>query len=163
MRYCKIDPTSINDGKGVRTVLYVSGCTMNCLGCHNPQTHSFDYGREFNNQAKEYLFKYLSKPYIDGLTLTGGHPLESRINKEVLSLIDEVKLKFPNKTIWLYTGYTIDEIINQEDMTNKFIISQCDYVVDGKFDITKRDITLAFRGSSNQKIYSVKEGKYVDF
>ena len=147
MKYHKIEKCSVENGLGVRTVLYVSGCIHKCKQCHNPETWDFNSGNEFTQEVKEELFNCLSHSYIDGLTLSGGDPLCSY--DEVLSLVKEVKEKFPTKTIWLYTGYTLEELLETQ---REAILEHIDVLVDGRFIKELRDITLAFRGSTNQRI-----------
>lgn len=166
MNYMKIDKCSVTNGIGVRTVLWVSGCTLNCRGCQNPECHSFDAGKAFNEDSLKQLLEYLSKPYIQGLTISGGHPLEDRNLNDVYNIIKRVKMVYPTKDIWIYSGYTLKEIIERDEAFEKHevngispfdVIKECDVLVDGRFDINKRDISLAFRGSSNQKIIDIKE------
>lgn len=154
MNYLKIDKTSISNGLGVRTVLWCAGCERKCKNCFNPQTWDFNAGKPFDENAKQLLFSQLSKPYIKGLTLSGGHPLETRNFDDVLNLVREVKEKFPTKDIWLYTGYLYEELYYREISR---ILLYIDVLVDGPYIEEQRDITLAFRGSSNQKLIDVKE------
>ena len=168
MNYIKITKYDIANGSGVRCVLWCSGCTIHCNNCQNPQTWDFDAGQLFDNSAKKELFDALRKPWIQGLTLSGGHPLEYENLPAVYDLIKEVKEKFPDKDIWLYTGYKL----NINDFTTMFrglsrtdfqhnyiyqILNHCDVVVDGPYIESLRDISLKFRGSSNQRLINVKE------
>ena len=170
MNYHKIEKTSVANGPGVRVVLWVSGCSLHCKGCHNPQTWDFNSGQFFDEAAKQELFDALSKPYIQGITFSGGHPLEPQNSKEVLSLIKEIKDKFPAKDIWLYTGYTFEEICerycnqafynlykNAKEPNVWSNIQYVDVLVDGPYIESQRDITLPFRGSKNQRLIDVKE------
>lgn len=171
MYFHKIDDVSIANGTGVRVVLWVSGCTLFCKGCHNPETWSFTSGQPFDDNAKKQLFNALNKPYIQGLTISGGHPLEKQNISEISNLLYEVKKTLPNKDIWLYTGYRINynPVLNMfsyykngEDgiCFNPFIdeiIKLCDIVVDGSYIEKLRNTTLPFRGSSNQRIIDIKE------
>ena len=153
---------------GVRVVLWVSGCSLHCKGCHNPQTWSFDSGELFDEEAREELLDALSKSYIQGITFSGGHPLEPENIHGVYSLLQEIKKNFPKKDIWLYTGYTLN-ILNFTTLSKglspndihhnimNYILNMCDFVVDGEFQQDNRDITLLFRGSSNQRIINEKE------
>ena len=149
MKFWSISYPDLNNGLGCRVTLWVGGCSHHCKGCQNRQTWDFNAGKNFDNNEKEMLFKALSFPYIKGLTLSGGDPLDSI--DDVLELVKEVKEKFPTKDIWLYTGYTLEEIEN--DNKRKAILPFIDVLVDGRFEIDKRDITLKFRGSSNQVIW----------
>ena len=147
MRYHKIINCSVVDGVKVRCTLYLSGCSHHCKGCHNPETWDFNGGIEFDEKAKEELFSYLSLPYIDGVTRSGGDPMDSY--DDVLQLVLEIKEKFTTKTIWIYTGYTLEQLIEDSKET---ILDHIDVLVDGEYVEELRDITLAFRGSSNQRI-----------
>lgn len=168
MNCMQIDKASISNGTGVRVVLWCAGCTRKCQGCFNPETWDFDAGKYFDKDAKEYLFEQLAKPYIKGITFSGGHPLEAQNVKDVYNLIVEIKSKFPDKDIWLYTGYTLDILnftilykgITPEEIYHNYItniLAMCDIVVDGPYIEEQRDLTLAFRGSSNQRIIDVSE------
>ena len=152
MRYHSIDKCSVNDGKGIRVVLYCSGCVHHCKGCHNPETWDFDSGKEFDDNAKAELFESLDKPYIDGITFSGGDPLCSY--DDVFSLILEIREKFPNKNIWVYSGYTLEDLIK---CGKEAILEYIDVLVDGRYIEELRDVTLAFRGSKNQRI--LEKGK----
>ena len=144
----------MENGVGIRTTIYLSGCVHRCKNCHNPETWDFNGGKEFTEDVKTELFSYLALPYIDGITFSGGDPLCSY--DEVLALIKEIKDMFPTKTIWVYTGYTLEELISAQ---KEAILDYIDVLVDGRYVDELRDITLAFRGSSNQRI--LKKG--VDF
>lgn len=119
MYYHKIDKVSIANGTGVRVVLWVSGCNLRCKGCHNPETWDFKSGKPFDEKAKQELFNALDKPYIKGLTLSGGHPLELENAKTIFNLVKEIKNKFPNKDIWLYTGYTYHLKVSEGNITEQ--------------------------------------------
>lgn len=151
MNFQKIESASLSNGEGWRVVLWVSGCSHHCPGCHNQCTWDPNSGKLFDEKAKEKLFEWLSKPYIKGLTLSGGDPLYQGNRKEITELCKEVKNIFPEKDIWLYTGYKFEEIKDLET------ISYIDVVVDGEYIEKLRDITLPFRGSSNQKIIRTKK------
>lgn len=158
MNYIQIDETSICDGPGVRVVLWVSGCSVHCHGCHNPESWAFDAGNLFDQDAEKKLFTALNRPYIQGITLSGGHPLEPYNCHDVYILIQDIKKYCPNKNIWLYTGYTlsINDFLENTSEKNK-IIRMCDVVVDGPYIESQRDVTLKFRGSSNQRLINVGE------
>ena len=155
MNYEKIDKCSVSNGVGVRTVLWVSGCDIRCRNCHNPQTWDFDSGIPFTEETMQELLYDLSKPYIKGLTLSGGHPLDPHNAPKVLEIVKRVKMVFPNKDIWIYSGYVWEDII--KDNTLKEILKCTDVLVDGAYVDELRDISLAFRGSSNQRIIDVKK------
>ena len=155
MNYLTIYKSSLSDGIGWRVVLFVSGCSHKCKGCHNPQSWDANAGKPFDDTIKEYLFKAIDKEEIDGLTLSGGDPLFRGNRSEVTKLCKEFKEKFPNKNIWLYTGYLYDEIKDLE------VMNYVDVVVDGPFILEERDTTIPFRGSTNQRIISTKTGKTI--
>lgn len=151
MNYHKIEKTSIANGTGIRVVLWCSGCSLHCRGCHNPETWCVNSGRLFDEKAKQELFEALDKPYIQGITFSGGHPLENENISEVYNLCKEIKEKFPTKDIWLYTGYIF------EDINSYLIMEYIDVLVDGRYIEEQRDITLQFRGSKNQRVIDVKK------
>lgn len=153
MKYLSILDCDITDGEGVRVALFVSGCSHHCKGCHNPESWNEDNGKEFTQEVKEKLFSLIDRDYIDGLTLTGGDPLYCNNIKDIAQLCYEFKQRFPNKTIWLYTGFKFEEI-----KSLKFL-AFVDVVVDGEFVQELRDVTLPFRGSTNQKLIRVKDYK----
>ena len=150
MRYQQILDCSIADGEGVRVVLFVTGCSHHCKGCHNPECWDETRGKLFTEETKQKLFTLLDRDYIDGITFSGGDPFYPGNRDEVVALTKEIKEKFPNKTIWLYTGYLYEE------MKNIGVLNYIDVLVDGKFELDKRDVTLPFRGSSNQNIIYIK-------
>ena len=153
MNYLGIDKASISNGPGVRVVLWVSGCKVHCKGCHNPESWDFCAGKLFDENAKQELFNALDKPYIRGITISGGNPLDRAC--EIFYLICEIKKKFPMKDIWLYSGYTYEDL-RQSREKMKVVVS-VDVLVDGPYIEEQRDITLKFRGSKNQRIIDVKE------
>lgn len=161
MNYLGIDKSSISNGPGVRVVLWVSGCTCGCKGCQNPESWDFNAGRLFDEAAKQELFYALNKPYIKGITFSGGNPIERKNISCIYDLIKEIKIKFPNKDIWLYTGWKLTINDFQQfylDMTfPNEIYKMCDVIVDGPYIEEQRDITLKFRGSRNQRLIDVKE------
>ena len=153
MNYHKIEKTSVANGTGIRVVLWVSGCRMNCGNCHNPETWDFNSGKLFDEEAKQELFDALDKPYIQGITFSGGHPLEKENVQEIYELIMDIRNKLPNKDIWLYTGYKFDDIKS----SHRKVLEQCDVVVDGRYIDALRDITIKWRGSKNQRVIDVKK------
>lgn len=151
MKYLDILDCDTANGSGVRITLFVSGCSHKCKGCHNPESWNPNNGKEFTDETKQKLFKLLERDYIDGITFSGGDPLYPSNRETVVKLIKEIKEKFPNKTIWLYTGYQYEDV--------KDLLNYVDIVVDGKFILEQRDITLPFRGSPNQRIIDIKNNK----
>jgi anaerobic ribonucleoside-triphosphate reductase activating protein len=168
MHYHKIEKHSVANGTGIRVVLWCSGCRLYCKNCQNPSTWSFQSGQPFDENAKQELFEALDKSYIQGITFSGGHPLEPENVETVLNLIKEIKEKFPTKDIWLYTGYElsicnftskvrgIGEHDNHHNIMQE-ILSLCNVVIDGKFIEELKDLTLKWRGSSNQRVIDVKK------
>ena len=153
MNYHKIEKYSIANGIGIRCVLWTSGCSLHCKGCHNPSTWDFNSGQPFNEEAKQELFDALNKSYIQGVTISGGNPLEHPY--QIFILAKEIKEKFPSKDIWLYSGYTYEQICQSRE---KFkVLHYIDVLVDGPYVEEQRDITLPFCGSKNQRIINVKE------
>lgn len=151
IRLAGLDCESFADAEGVSCVLFISGCKHNCVGCHSTQTHDFNYGIEITDEVIEKINAEIDKrPFLNALVLSGGDPMYSA--KELLSILP--KLHIPNNNIWCYSGFTLDEIKANPDMMA--LLKECTCLVDGMFDIKKRDITLKFRGSSNQRIIDVK-------
>ena len=171
MFYHGITKADVVNGNGVRVVLWVSGCSLHCKNCHNPETWDKEAGQPFDKQAKAELFEALDKSYIEGITFSGGHPLEVYNLREVVSLMQEIKKRLPEKTIWLYTGFTwemlMENIKANTDLSElyKVVMSLCDVIIDGPYKDDLRDITLAWRGSTNQRVIdvqkSLEEGKII--
>lgn len=157
MNYAAIKSYDIANGPGVRVSLFVSGCTHHCPGCFNPETWDFDYGEKYTEEIKEKVLELLRPDYISGLTILGGEPMEPKNMLDVADLISTAKRLYPDKTIWLYSGYTFEELDSPTKlaMTNiikENILRRLDILVDGPFIETQKDIGLLFRGSANQRI-----------
>ena len=155
MNYHNIKTDDMLNGDGLRVTCWVSGCSIRCFNCYNPQTWDFNSGIPFTDDTMQEILYDLSKPYIKGLTLSGGHPLDTQNAPKVLEIVKRVKMVFPNKDIWIYTGYVWEDII--KDDTLKEILKRTDVLVDGAYIDELRDISLPFRGSSNQRIIDVQE------
>ena len=155
MNYRNIKTDDMLNGGGLRVTCWVSGCSIGCFNCYNPQTWDFNSGIPFTEDTMQEILYDLSKPYIKGLTLSGGHPLDPHNAPKVLEIVKRVKMVFPNKDIWIYSGYVWEDII--KDNTLKEILKCTDVLVDGAYVDELRDISLAFRGSSNQRIIDVKK------
>lgn len=140
------------DGEGVRCSLYVSGCPFHCEGCYNVATWNFRAGIPYTAELEEQIMRDLAQPYVQGLTLLGGEPFLS--TGILLPLVKRVRRELPDKDIWSWTGYTWEELM-LETPDKLELLSLVDILVDGRFDRTKRDLTLQFRGSSNQRIIDV--------
>lgn len=179
MNYLKIEHEDVCNGTGLRIVLWLSGCSHHCYNCQNPQTWDPDSGIPFDESAKQEIFNELSKDYISGITFSGGDPLHENNLDEVLKLIKEIRISFPEKTIWLYSGYNFDLLKSKyneykytpfaanadEWLTRWEIISNVNVLVDGEYIDEQKDLTLKFRGSKNQRVIDVpeshKQGKVV--
>lgn len=153
MNYIKITKNDIANGIGIGCVLWVSGCRCFCKNCHNQSTWDFNAGQPFKEDTMQEILLTLTKPYISRLTLSGGHPFDPHNAPEVLKIVKRVKMVFPNKDIWIYSGYEWENIIKDE--TLREILKYTDVLVDGAYIDELRDISLAFRGSSNQRIIDV--------
>lgn len=182
MNYLKIEHEDVCNGIGLRVVLWLSGCSHHCYNCQNPQTWNPDSGIPFDESAKQEIFNELSKDYISGITFSGGDPLHENNLDEVLKLTQQIRISFPEKTIWLYTGYKL-ELLNEKiyngtkqirtvsnfypiQNKNEFaenqlkrseIIKLCNIVVDGEYIDEQKDLTLKWRGSKNQNCIDVKQ------
>lgn len=150
MRYHNITKDDMLNGDGLRVVLWVSGCTHACPECHNPVTWDINGGLPFDEAVKKELFAELAKPYVSGVTLSGGGPLIPQNVDDVSALIDEIKEKFPQKTIWVYTGY------EWKDVKDLPLMKNVDVLVDGPFVKALKDTKLYWRGSSNQRVIEAK-------
>ena len=161
MNYGEIKNYDIANGEGVRVSLFVSGCTHHCKNCFNPETWSFEYGKPFTKETEDYIIECLSPDYIDGLSLLGGEPFEPQNQEVLLPFLRRVKNELPHKTIWCYTGYLFDrELLSESRARCEFtdeMLSLIDVLVDGEFVQAMHDISLAFRGSSNQRIIDVQK------
>lgn len=161
MNYADIKIADVANGKGVRVSLFVSGCNHHCKGCFNSQAWDFNYGKEFTEEDIDRIINELDHPYVSGLSLLGGEPLEYKNQQGLLPLLKRVKERFPEKDIWCYTGYTFDKDITGNMFNNwpetKEVMSYIDVLVDGKFEEDKKDLNLKFRGSKNQRIIDVPQ------
>lgn len=156
MNYHNIKHDDMVNGDGIRVTLFVSGCSHHCLECQNPQTWDFNSGVFFDEEAEEELFSELSKDYISGITFSGGDPIDNFVC--VYVLMKKIKKKFPDKTIWCYTGYTYEYLIHSTSMKNyPGLLEMIDVLVDGEYKKDLRDVQLKWRGSSNQRVIDVKK------
>lgn len=151
MHYCKIEKCSIAAGPGCAVSLFVSGCEHRCKGCFQPETWNFDYGKEFTEQTVDLLLDLAKPKYISHLAIFGGEPLNPRNRAEVLKVTKRFKEVYPEKSVWLWTGYLLEEVF--EDLVD----SEIDVIVDGRFIEELKDLRLRYRGSSNQRVIDLKE------
>ena len=169
MKYANFKEYDIANGPGIRFSLFVSGCTHHCKGCFNPETWDFNYGKPFTKEVEDYIIKETGHEFYEGLTLLGGEPMEPVNQKGLLPLVKRFKELYPYKTIWCFTGYLYDR-----DLLGHFakvmpetmeLLKRIDVLVDGEFMLDQKDVTLLFKGSSNQRTIdvqkSLKTGKIV--
>lgn len=161
MNYANIKYYDIADGEGVRTTLFVSGCTNHCKGCFQPETWDFGYGKPFTEAVQNQILESLAPSYINGLTLLGGEPFEPSNQAALLPFLRKVKERYPDKDIWAFTGFVYDRDLvaggrKHTDFTDE-MLSCIDILVDGPFVEELHDITLQFRGSSNQRIIDLNK------
>jgi len=162
MYYGKINKADIANGEGVRVSLFVSGCRNHCKGCFNEATWDFCYGKPFTNIEEDLIIEALKPNYISGLTILGGEPFEPENQKALVDFIKRVRNTYPDKTIWMYSGYLMDkEMLDENGKVHTpytlDILKQIDILVDGRFVLSKYNLALKFRGSENQRIILVKE------
>lgn len=161
MNYAEIKNYDIANGLGVRVSLFVSGCTHHCKGCFNPMTWDFSYGKPFTEEVQDELLEMLSPAYIDGLTLLGGEPMEPDNQRALLPFVKKVRAQYPDKNIWCYTGYKLDEELLKPsrarcEVTDE-LLSLIDVLVDGEFIEEQKNISLSFRGSENQRLIDLPQ------
>jgi len=160
MYYGNIKKLDIANGDGVRVSLFVSGCRNRCKGCFQPETWNFEYGQPFTPETEETLLQALKPSYVDGITLLGGEPFEPENQKVLVSFLRRVKEAYPDKNVWCYSGYTLDQICGEGHPhceVSKEMLSMIDVLVDGRFVEELKDISLKFRGSRNQRILDLKK------
>lgn len=159
MNYCNVKNCDIANGVGVRVSLFVSGCRNRCKNCFQPETWDFNYGKPFDEQPEEKLIKMLAPSYINGLTVLGGEPMEPENQRALLPFLKKVKAAYPQKTIWLYTGFTLEELRSPDCRAHteytEEILKLLTVLVDGRFVEEKKNISLRFRGSENQRLIDV--------
>ena len=155
MKYAKIRKMDISNGEGVRVSLFVQGCSFHCKNCFNQETWDFNGGKEFTTAEVQKIIELANKDYIAGLSVLGGEPLHSNNIESISMLCEYFKFKYPEKSIWVWTGFKYEDIIKMENNYN--IFNYIDVLVDGQFEEDKRDITLKWRGSSNQRVIDCKK------
>lgn len=173
MNYAQVRSMDISNGEGIGVSLFVQGCDFHCKNCFNSETWEFSKGQEWNEKTKNQFLKLVEKPFIQRVSILGGEPLHPKNVQNVLKIVDEIRVSYPTKNIWLYTGYTWEEIWIKDniktgdkiqDMREKAIknlrrqiISMCDVLIDGRYVDELRDVSLHWRGSSNQRVINVQE------
>lgn len=161
MYYGNIKENDIADGEGVRVSLFVSGCRNHCKNCFNPETWDFKYGKPFTKEVEQSIIEKLKPFYIAGLTILGGEPMEEENQKELLPFIKKIRSTYPEKNIWMFTGYTFDKDLleggKKHTEYTMEILENIDVLVDGKFVEELKNLSLKFRGSSNQRVIDVKK------
>lgn len=156
IKYC-----DIANGEGVRTSLFVSGCRHHCPYCFNTEAWDFNYGRPFNKDEEDAIISSLLPSYIRGLSLLGGEPMEKENQEALLPFLERVRRECPGKNIWLYSGFTLEEILGERESRayspiSRKLLQLCDVLVDGPFVMAEKDISLQFRGSRNQRIIDLQ-------
>lgn len=166
MNYCNIKKTDVADGPGVRVTLFVSGCTHHCEECFQPETWNFSYGELFTEAVQEELLQALKPAWISGLTLLGGEPFEPENQRALLPFLRRVQSECPKKNIWSYSGYLYEELTGKETGTGRArcevtdeMLELIDVLVDGEFQKERKNISLKFRGSENQRLIDLRETK----
>jgi anaerobic ribonucleoside-triphosphate reductase activating protein len=153
MRITQIRKTDVANGTGIRVTIFVAGCTHRCAGCFNREYFSFEAGELVTEEMMDQIISLSQKDYIEGLSVLGGEPLQQIFDKTLVTLLKRFKQEV-GKSVWLYTGYTYEEAIQRQERLD--ILSYCDVLVDGKFEIAQKDLRLKFRGSRNQRIIDVQ-------
>lgn len=159
MKYAQIVPFEVCNGEGIGISLFVQGCHFHCNGCFNEKLWDFNGGKEWNNDIEKQFIELAGKPYIKRITILGGEPLAKENYLNVRHLLQKLNEKYPNKKLWLYTGYTLDEIKETRELLRTIIY--CDVLIDGRFQIDKKDVTLCFKGSSNQNIWKKENEEWI--
>ena len=169
MNYAQMRSMDISNGEGIGVSLFVQGCDFHCKNCFNSETWNFSKGQEWNEKTKNQFLKLVEKPFIQRVSILGGEPLHPENVQNVLKIVDEIRVSYPTKNIWLYTGYTWEQImypIVTDDLNlkrdyiikaRKELASKCDVLIDGRYVDKLRDVSLHWRGSSNQRIINVQE------
>ena len=173
MNYAQIRSMDISNGEGIGVSLFVQGCDFHCKNCFNSETWEFSKGQEWNDKTKNQFLKLIETPFIQRVSILGGEPLHPQNVQNVLKIVDEIRVSYPTKNIWLYTGYTWEEIWIKDniktadkvkDMREKAIrnlrrqvVRMCDVLIDGRYVDELRDVSLHWRGSSNQRVINVQE------
>lgn len=169
MRYSQIRSIDVSNGEGIGIALFTQGCHIHCKGCFNTIAWDFNSGKEWNVEVKDRFFQLINRPYIKRISILGGEPLSDENLIDLVDLLKDIRCKFPDKKIWLYSGYKFEAILHP-DITDEFnlkrdkniylrqkIVHYCDVLVDGRYIEEEKDMTLAFRGSRNQRVINLPE------
>lgn len=167
MKYADVKYPDVANGPGVRVSLFVSGCRLNCPGCFNKEAQSFRFGKEFTQSTIDEIIKLAEPSHVSGLSLLGGDPMEKENQSAVLNLCRQFKEKFPDKTIWLWTGRIYPKDFQENGACyvpeiTESLLSLLDVIVDGPFVLAKKNLRLKYRGSENQRVIDVKTGKEIE-
>lgn len=164
IRYAQIRSLDLSNGEGVGVALFVQGCHFHCENCFNPETWDFDGGKEWTEEVKNKFLELANKSYIKRISILGGEPLAKENLNDVLDLVNEFRLSSPQKSIWIYSGYTWEDILDEDynflemhDALRQAIIAQCNVFVDGQYKESQRDITIPYRGSKNQRVIDIQK------
>lgn len=164
IRYAQIRSLDLSNGEGVGVALFVQGCHFHCPNCFNPETWDFNGGKKWTEEVKNKFLELVNRPYIKRISILGGEPLAEENLDSVLDLVNKIRLSSPKKSIWIYSGYTWEEILDEDynflemhDNLRQAIIAQCNVFVDGKYKESQRDITLPYRGSKNQRLIDIQQ------
>ena len=157
MNYASIKPWDIANGPGVRVSLFVSGCTHHCKDCFNPETWDFDYGEPFDEAVEEKILALMAKPYIRGITYLGGEPFDARNQAGLLELTQLLRARMPEKSIWAFTGYVYDRNLPRVAGVTDALLAELDVLVDGPFIAERKNLSLRFRGSENQRLIDMPQ------
>lgn len=161
MRYASIRSMDISNGEGCGVALFVQGCDRHCYNCFNPETWDFNDGKEWNNDIQNRFLQLVDRQFIQRISILGGEPLAPQNVCDVFYLIQEIKERYPDKRIWLYTGYMLDDIVNVKETSWGYfaysIVYLCDVIVDGEYIDKQKDMHLLYRGSKNQRLIDIRK------
>lgn len=156
MNYAKIRKFDVSNGPGIRSTLFVSGCTNKCKGCFNKELQDFNYGEKWTREVEDDFIKQIMNPNVVGVNILGGEPMDQTRDKDLYNLLKRIKIE-TNKSIWLWSGYLFEDILNCNSKLN--ILGYVDVLIDGRFELDKRNISLKYRGSSNQRVIDVVKSR----
>ena len=156
MNYAKIRKFDVNNGPGIRSTLFVSGCTNKCKGCFNKELQDFNYGEKWTREVEDDFIKQIMNPNVVGVNILGGEPMDQTRDEDLYNLLKRIKIE-TNKSIWLWSGYLFEDILNCNSKLN--ILGYVDVLIDGRFELDKRNISLKYRGSSNQRVIDVVKSR----